>query len=96
MPERFDKKFTYISSGFLGNEDYISLIEVKINDLKSFIQSEIDLAVAKKEKEIVGEIRQKTLDSWHEAQTLRMNKDGSVSPDVDLNLMGKILLKKIT
>mgnify|MGYP006358441103 CR=1 FL=1 len=44
MPERFDKKFTYISSGFLGNEDYISLIEVKINDLKSFIQSEKDLS----------------------------------------------------
>lgn len=66
------------------------------NVFKSFIQSEIDLAVANREKEIVGEIRQKTLESWYEALTLSINKDGGVSPDVNLDLMGKILFKKIT
>lgn len=79
MGERFDKKFTYISSGFLGNEDYISLIEVKINDLKSFIQSEIDLAVAKREKEIVG--------------ILEESKDGS-DGDVVLDYIINIITAK--
>lgn len=56
----------------------------------------LDLAVAEREKEIVGEIRQKTLESWYEALTLSINKDGGVSPDVNLDLMGKILLNKVS
>ena len=46
-------------------------------------------------EKIVKEIMQKTLDSWHEVQTLRMNIDGSTTPDVNLEKMGKILLEKV-
>lgn len=57
MNERFEERFTYRESGFMGTEDYLSLIgDLKIDDLKSFIQSEIDIAVAEERKRIVEEI----------------------------------------
>lgn len=95
MPERFESRFGDEFNNVKGNKKIVKT-GTNIDDIIDFFQSEIDLAVAEKEKEIVGEIRQKTLESWYEALTLSINKDGGVSPDVNLDLMGKILLKKVS
>lgn len=52
MPERFDKKFPIIN---IGRDIKFNEINGKVKVL-DFIQSEIDLAVAKREKEIVERI----------------------------------------
>lgn len=89
MEERFEETFEDYGG------EYSSNIDAPRKMLKSFIQSEIGLAVAKREKEIAGDIVQIALDSWLEAQTLRMNVDGTATPEVDLEKMHKILLNKL-
>ena len=84
--KRFDEMFPYFphSTRNVFNE-------VHKDEIKSFLHESHKRMVEK----IVKEIMQKTLDSWHEAQTLRMNIDGSTTPDVNLEKMGKILLEKV-
>ncbi len=65
--------------------------EVHKDEIKSFLHDSQRRLV----EYLVGEIMKKTLDSWHEAQTLKLNIDGSATPDVNLKKMGSILSKKL-
>lgn len=70
--------------------------EGNIDQVNMFLDSLIDKTVQQERDRIVTEIMQKTLDAWFEAQTLSFNVVGEPVPDVNLDKMGKILLKKIS
>lgn len=86
----FDEQFKYFSAHEMLQTNQGHDI------IKSFIDSLIDRTVQMTEERIAKEIMQISLDSLHEARTLRLHIDGTVFPDVDLDLMGKILLKKLS
>lgn len=66
MEERFDKEFTSDYS-VLGDGERIEIncLSVKPKLIKSFIQQEINLAVAKREREIVRKIQRMIDENSH-------------------------------
>lgn len=70
--------------------------EIFVDPAIDFIHSLLASAVKAERERILREIVRLTMNAWHEAQTVSLQADGSVIPEINIEKMGKILLKKIS
>jgi len=92
--ERWIEAIKYVFSGGGGGTD---TWDSRDAGLKAILQEVESHTIKQTEEKMLENIRQLTIESWHEAQTLLMSVCGKcpASPAVNLDKMGMLLHKKL-